>query len=280
MLRQGLKAQVMSKGHWRHLILDEAQDFPPEAHQLLNYVQSNVFYSLPEDERPSILILADENQQIGSTCSSLVEIRDAFSLGEEDEYSLSRNYRNTREIALFAKHFCVGLSTGTAELPDAQGEKPRLVITPSLDSAVDRIVKYCEINDDQDVGILVYFEKTRKKIFNKLEYRLQSRGTRVQSYSSNKKQELTADKLRFESGSSATVLCFASGKGLEFDAVFLPELQTVPVDVDNLDHAKMNLYVMTSRARSRLFIMLSDEGRQSDVWNLLPSSNNLYEMED
>src|SRR5262249_26133113 len=58
------RTNLRANGNWEHLILDEAQDFPPEAHRLLSMVQHRVFSDLPEDEKPSICILADENQRI------------------------------------------------------------------------------------------------------------------------------------------------------------------------------------------------------------------------
>jgi hypothetical protein len=72
---------------------------------------------------------------------------------------------------------------------------------------------------------------------------------------------------------------------LEFDTVFLPELQSYPMDPENLDVAKMNLYVMTSRARESLTVMLSDPNRESGFWKMLARQGNggekdLYDLEE
>ena len=67
-----------------------------------------------------------------------------------------------------------------------------------------------------------------------------------------------------------TVLCFASAKGLEFDAVFLPELQTIDVKGRERDTIRMNLYVMCSRARTHLWLSIDDPTGTHDVWKLLP----------
>jgi DNA helicase II / ATP-dependent DNA helicase PcrA len=77
-----------------------------------------------------------------------------------------------------------------------------------------------------------------------------------------------------------TVLCFASAKGLEFDAVFLPELQTVPVDDQNELVTKMNLYVMVSRARTHLFLLLTDPEKKTGIWSLLPVESDDLEIEE
>ena len=56
-----------------------------------------------------------------------------------------------------------------------------------------------------------------------------------------------------------TVVAKASCKGLEFDAVFIPDLQEVAVDPSSIDEFRMEMYVMTSRARSRLFLLLTNQ---------------------
>ena len=60
----------------------------------------------------------------------------------------------------------------------------------------------------------------------------------------------------------------------EFDAVFLPELQTLRVDASNSDVAKMTLYVMCSRARTYLELMVSDEKGEAAIWEYLPKKTD------
>ena len=57
-----------------------------------------------------------------------------------------------------------------------------------------------------------------------------------------------------------TVINQQSCKGLEFDAVFIPEIQSVSIDESNLDVFKMNMYVMCSRARVSLCLLYSSTG--------------------
>ena len=56
--------------------------------------------------------------------------------------------------------------------------------------------------------------------------RLGSTEIRVQTYGAKSKKHNVASRLVFDEHGVVTVLCFASAKGLEFDAVFLPELQS------------------------------------------------------
>jgi DNA helicase II / ATP-dependent DNA helicase PcrA len=264
---------LLEKGHWGHLILDEAQDFPPLAHKFLFQIQHKVFGGGDLEKRPSICILADENQRISSRNSTLSQIKQAHAFIEpNDEYLLSQNYRNTKQIAAFASHFYVGLASGIPKSPTASGDKPTVFVA-DLDSAVNRVVTYANNHPDQEVGVLVQYNKTRKQFFNKLKYRLKDTDTHVQTYGSQPEEHKDASKLVFNKPGVITVLCFASAKGLEFDAVFLPQLQTLRTEGVDSDVVRRNLYVMCSRARSHLFLSIDDDTKQHAIWKLLPPAD-------
>lgn len=265
------KAALREHGHWGHLVLDEAQDFPPDAHRLLFQVQQKVFGDLAEDERPSLCLLADENQRITSTNSTIKQIKQAHPfLTKDEEYELKQNYRNTLPIATFAKHFYVGLPTGIPQLPSTKGDKPRVFVA-DLDAAVNRVVTYAKNHPNEEIGVLVNYDRTRHKCFNRLTNRLKSTGIVVQTYTSDRDSDHNdASRLVFNKPGVVTVLCFASAKGLEFDTVFLPELQTIDIQGAERDTIRMNLYVMCSRARTQLWLGIDDPSGTHEVWGLLP----------
>jgi superfamily I DNA/RNA helicase len=137
-------------------------------------------------------------------------------------------------------------------------------------------------HENEEIGVLVHHEATRRKLFNKIGYHLKKK-IPVQTYSSRDASAKDAGSLQFDVP-GVTVLCFASSKGLEFDTVFLPEIQSSPIDPENRDIARMNLYVMTSRARNALYVMVTDPGRTCEFWKLLrpldsDRSQPLYEIE-
>lgn len=264
------KDALKRSGHWHHLILDEAQDFPVDAHGLLFKVQHVVFQALPEEKRPSICILADENQRITSHNSTIEQIKASHAyLDPNDIYSLTQNYRNTLPIAEFAKHFFVGLPSGIPLLPKTKGDLPR-VSTASLDESVDRIATYARNHPNEEMGVLTFYNKTRRKLFNKLAHRLKNDPLRVQTYGARPESDRDPTSLKFDRPGTITVLCFASAKGLEFDAVFLPELQAVPLDGVNRDTVRMNLYVMCSRARKQLWLFIDDPDGTHPIRGFLP----------
>ena len=266
---------ALRRGHWGHLIIDEAQDFGREAHALLANVPTLVFGGLDTPDRPSITILADDNQRITSDNSTIADIVRLHQLTEEDVYRLRQNYRNTREIASVAALFFVGTTSGIPAQPERRGNKPSLVRTDDVDDAVARIASHARGHPEHEIGVLVQYTSMRKKLFNKLNHRLRNSGVRVQTFGSGD----DANGLAFDTPGVVTVLTFASSKGLEFDAVFLPELQATDFSSGSADVARMTLYVMCSRAREALTLLVSDDGRRSgEIWRYLPNEPRLSQL--
>jgi superfamily I DNA/RNA helicase len=166
----------------------------------------------------------------------------------------------------------VGLRSGIPELPTIVGDKPRVFIA-DLDSSVDRIVTYAKNHPNEEIGVLVQYNQTRTKIYNKLEHRLKGTAINVQTYGTKPEKHKDASKLAFDMPGTVTVLCFASAKGLEFDAVFLPELQTLRLEGGERDQVRMALYVMCSRARKQLLLSIDDASGTHEIWKMLPAKD-------
>ena len=273
---KAVRDKVRRRGHWGHLILDEAQDFAPAAHRLLWCVQNAVFSDVPAEERPTLLILADENQRITESNSTIAQIREAHMLTRDEVYQLRKNYRNTREIAAFAANFYADLPSGVPDLPKRRGDLPKVHVTADIRDAAQRIARHVRLHDDHEVGVLVQYDRLRGQFFDAL--KRVTRGTRIQTYSSKDEAHQNPEDLTFGTP-GITVLSFNSAKGLEFDAVFLPELQKLRLDPLNTDAVKMTLYVMTSRARTTLNLLITDPNRAAGFWNLLPPNGDSYHLE-
>ena len=270
--------RVKANGHWGHLILDEAQDFHSSAHALLWLVQNHAFEHMEEDERPSLMILADENQRITERSATLREICDAHQLSSDSVHFLKSNYRNTREIAEFSSHFYTGGPSGRPELPTVRGEKPFVQLTRGkFDGATDRIARYARVHENHQIGVLVPYTTHLRQFQKRLEAKLSRSGIKVQAYTSKGGREL-ARTLDFANPRTITILCYASAKGMEFDAVFLPELQEQGARFEENDLNRMNLYVMCSRARSYLWLGITDYNGRNPIWDCLPPEH-LYTLE-
>ncbi|RXJ72038.1 DNA/RNA helicase [Veronia nyctiphanis] len=257
---------------WGHLIIDEAQDFEPDMFRFLKAARS-------EMENGGITILADENQRIHvDSNSSLDDIRKALRISSGREFSLTENYRNTRQIALVARHFYVGLSTGVPNLPVREGNRPVFVSSPSYEAQVDYIASYLDVRGGLEVGIVV--DSLQDIAFFGEELKKRLSGYTVQLYSSNNSKD--SENLIFDTQGVVTILHRQSCKGLEFDAVFVPNLQKFSVDDTDETTFKMNMYVICSRARSELFFLCKESpGIRPGCFDYLPAQgSNLIEYRE
>jgi superfamily I DNA/RNA helicase len=227
-----------------HLVVDEGQDIAPG------------FYLVAQHVAKRMTVFADENQRISDDNSALSDIR-CYS-GLTATHKLTRNYRNTKEIADLARHFYTGLQTGIAESPERSGEIPRLLHHPTPEKSAEFILRYEKNHRDKDIGVLVPDIKTRNQLRKLLEGKtVHPLEVFVGGQGSD------AEPLSF-GAPGIKLLCYASAKGLEFDAVFLPELQNFRTDPRTPDF-KMMMYVLVSRARDDLFLMYSGEGEAAAV---------------
>lgn len=234
------------------LLIDEGQDLPPGFYTALTFLADH--YTL----------FADENQRLTEERNStLRDIRRGARISPENELSLTRNYRNTREIACLAREFFAGLETGMPNLPERKGEKPAVKKTASVGEAADFIARFERTNAHKKIGVFVPYSEQ----LDELHALLRERETRnrVRFYSSRRRRE---SNMNF-SEPGIHVLCFASAKGLEFDAVFMPELQAYDPDLERAE-AKMSLYVLLSRARDHLFLLYSGED-EPPLFSLFPN---------
>ncbi|MGP1308871.1 MAG: hypothetical protein ACTS27_01585 [Phycisphaerales bacterium] len=259
--------------NWGHVIVDEGQDFAPSFYEVCAMM---LFHAgRAGNGQLALTVLADENQRLqAETNSTLEEIRTALDLDDERVYSLTRNYRNTFEIAKAAAHFYCGLSSGIPDPPDGRhGPVPRMVRTADLNKSVDHVARFVRNQSDLEIGIFLSNTRIQKKYFNKLAHRLEDlAGIRMQRFTSNDPQHGDASKLVFDKPGTVTVLCDQSSKGLEFDAVFIPELQERRWDPASIDQMRMQMYVLCSRARRHLeFLYSSPDGERPPVLDHFPT---------
>jgi DNA helicase IV len=237
------------------LLIDEGQDLPPGFYVSLPYIANKY------------TIFADENQRLDEERNSTLDIiRD--STDPDDELLLTTNYRNTREIARLAREFYVGLESGKPDLPDRRGDKPVVRRTESSTEAARFIANHERTNDHERIGVLVKHTDTQLEIYRML--RSIETENEVQLYSSSNE---AANYIDF-SVPGLQVLCFASAKGLEFDTVFLPEIQRYTSEIEQAE-TWMKLYVMISRARDQLYVMYSGDD-EPPILELFP--DELVEM--
>jgi DNA helicase II / ATP-dependent DNA helicase PcrA len=245
---------------WGHLIVDEGQDFPPQMYMALGTMLKQME---GHEVAAQITIFADDNQRLQADRNSRIkDIKNYLFMGGASDriFVLKKNFRNTRPIAEFAKHFQVGNESGVAELPDADGEHPQVVFAANDRDIAEFIARKAKINPGKQVGVIVYGgTKDVRRAYNQVKMRVGDldKPPRLQMYLSGHDTH-TEEALDFDSGNTITFLHVQSAKGLEFDIVFFLGMEGMSVDTSGFFNERMALYVMSSRARSELYIAFKD----------------------
>jgi DNA helicase IV len=231
-----------------HVVIDEAQDFSSEFYKQLALLSAT--------GQLGVSVVADENQRLNeSQNSSLDEIRSSLQLGGEvQKYLLTRNYRNTLQIDALARCFYVGLQTGQAHPPrDRKGSKPILSDhvegRGGVDGMVDAIVRYANNNPSQSILVICADKRNMGSLCRKITERLNRH--HVAMYKQTKDEE----GLKTGESKSVTLVHWMSMKGVEADAVFVPQLERFDLGQDATNGELMRLYVMCSRARVYLELL-------------------------
>lgn len=216
-----------------HLIVDEGQDLPPG---FFKYAARYVARKLT--------IFADEDQALKRDGTTLEQIKQATGLN--DPKILSQNHRNTPEISQLAEHFHSGRLPAAMVHRSASGELPRLVRSENVDCTVIVISNWYQ-NRGGSIGVIVDRNETGRVLRKDLAQRLL--GVRVDAYRHEHKNEDAINILK----DGVTVVNKDSAKGLEFDTVFIAELERFVPCTDDAQHRAM--YMMCNRARDNLLLL-------------------------
>ncbi|WP_337824135.1 hypothetical protein [Amycolatopsis sp. A1MSW2902] len=216
-----------------HLVIDEGQNLPLG------------FYQLCQVLGVDVTVFADENQRISAEHSTLSEIRQTLA-AEIEPLVLPNNHRNSREIALLANEFRTEPHTETV-LPTRVGPTPVVIKVPSLDALATGVLQYFNAYQHRTIGIICRTTFLARSIQSKL--------TRVglaaqtQAYVHNDPLRHAVD---FSKG-RIKIVSTASIKGLEFDSVFVPDLDSYDEDPTSID-ARLRFLTICTRAREDLYL--------------------------
>lgn len=251
------------------LIIDEGQDMPPEFYQaLFNLGFENVY------------AVADQNQQIvPGQNSTRQEIQNGLGIAPNDVIELQDNHRNSHPIARLAREFYSG---DPASPPPALPNRPS-AIRPILhtyeqsdfQNLIERILKNADMAPEKLIGLIAPNNKTRERYFDalmkaKVTVKFDNAPPAVQTYLAGSSPDIP-----FNEG-GIMVINAQSCKGLEFDTVFLADINQHYFDAQNPDQTKRLFYVMVARAKEKV-IMLKEAGMHCPVDAILPQDTEILE---
>ncbi len=245
---------------YRHIVIDEGQDFSPEM------IRSLV---LAADVRGSVTFFGDYAQQIYGQRMSWK----SFGLQVRDVFEFKENYRNTAEIARLAlamsemPHFRDSPDLVEPNNPSAEGPRPALVTCAGREAEIDFVVKQAkELRKVNTVAVLFRDRVDERFLAGRL-----AGATRLHRTMGV-----------WDPSPGVFYGTYHSAKGIEFDYVLLPFCgadrlpDRATVEAFGLDEALSResrlLYVGVTRARLGLIITYS--GLPTPI---LPTTPGLYD---
>jgi len=246
---------------YKHIIVDEGQDFSPE-------MIRSLATAIPEDG--SLSFFGDVAQQIYGQRMSWR----SSGLNIPQQWFFKENYRNTKQISQLG--LAISRMPFFIDIPDlveptsprADGALPTLAKCADETQQVELAVKAARnVSKTQSVALLVK-NREQEKVFRA---KLGSDATR-----------LHRDLTRWNDGPGIYHGTYHSAKGLEFDMVILPFLDSENLpdkdyiashgEDDALTHDGRLLYVAVTRAKANLVLIYSDV-----LTPLLPVDKALYQ---
>ena len=242
---------------YNHIIVDEAQDCHPEFLKGLASISDH------------ITCFADPNQKVfqNAQCSNIVDM--LVGTCEPAKYptgapiTLTTNFRNTRQIAAVSSLFRPDdFNVSVQPAADQTGDRPILEKVANWDEELDKIVTLSKNFLDQEVGIIVNYDKVSwiaKELAEKL-----PPGT-VQKHKTGAFGPGTKINWNLP---GVKVVSYGTAKGLEFDLVIIPDLDYVndselqkalgdAMAADNPDKAFKALQEGKKVCSNRLFVAMS-----------------------
>ena len=247
-----LRGHAKASPNRPHIVVDEGQDLPS---RFFKYASRHVSHTMS--------VFADEDQALSHRRTTLKQIKAATGL---DPIILERNHRNTPEIARLAECFHSGQLPAAMVLRSSSRELPRLFRLPNIESTADLVSKWYKTRSGS-IGIIVNRNDTGRTLRKKLLSRLPE--SRVDIYTSDRKNENSIDVR--EQG--VTVLNKESVKGMEFDAVFILELENCIPCTNEVERRAM--YMMCTRARDNLFLVYGPDDLPQAAAKALPGPDIL-----
>lgn len=250
-----------SERRYRHVVIDEGQDFSPE-------MLRSLAAAIPQDG--TLTFFGDIAQQIYGHRMSW---RSA-GLAPPEVWRFEENYRNTRQISR--------LALALAEMPNFPGD-PDLVEprAPAADGPLPALVRLADESQEREFVLSRAVESSRTETVVIL-LRTREQEAEIPLQIRRKATRLHRRLNHWPKSPGLFYGTFHAAKGLEFDRVFLPFLSEErwphPPDIEHqgLREAAARdsrlLYVGITRARSTLVMTYSKQ-----VTSLLPQDQSLYQ---
>jgi superfamily I DNA/RNA helicase len=234
------------KGKFDYIIVDEAQDFSEE---------DIILFS--KNAKKALLLYGDSAQQLYTFFENRQTVsmeKIAVITGYPME-QLVFNHRLPKKIARLAQYISSTNDDLEGRCKNEGTEKPKILQYASLEAQLDEIAEIIKNRGFEDAGILFRNNDSVKRAYDYL----LKKGLNIEA-------KIGQDSMSLDFNSdNPKLMTYHSSKGLQFEAVFLPECT---------DSEERNpLYVAMTRTYQALYIMYS--GNLSNLFDTVPT--DLYE---
>ena len=230
-----------------YVIVDEIQDF--EQQEIMEFVQAT---------KKNFFFFGDTAQSIYGGLKRTMPVQNIghmlYQMGiESKDWELYRNYRLPLPVAKYIQYVGVDLPPFDESIyKSPEKTVPYVLRYPDTDSQIAAIKKLKEDHDFTDIAILVPSGELVKQIGEALI----SLGLNVEmKYDDKDDFRNSKNNLNFAT-TNPKVMTYHSAKGLQFEAIFLPYIDSF---VDDRGDDSKALYVAMSRTYRYLYIMYSGQ---------------------
>lgn len=250
-----------------YMVVDEAQDFDAgDIEQLIDAASISTWFF--GDSKQSLFKFAKDTL-------SMAKI--ANVIGEESPYNLTHNYRLPKKIARLVDCIC---NSDLEWHAVKEGEHlPEKIVCINFNAQLEKIMEIVSQQNLKNVGILFpynsYTTSIKKPDVHSAYDFLKNKGYNIEAKFDYK--EVPGDKfkktkmdLNFASD-NPKLMTYYSSKGLQFDAVFIPE-----PTLWGGDDPFTPLYVAMTRSSNRLYFLFS--GKQPDFFDSI--QENFFKNDD
>lgn len=225
------------KHGYDEIIIDEAQDVELNIYKKLKGYTSQLSYG------------ADDAQSLYHPASSTVDELSSLFEGNE-EYDLTDNFRNSKEILQFTKKLfpTIHISQEFINSAPSKGREPYTEVLGwdnFEEKVVDEIIGITEDFPEptHNIGVLLPSQEQVKQYYNMLKDKIDC-------------SKYFSDLEDFETLKRVHITTYKSAKGLEFDTVILPGFDSYQWFINNTSTFSQNdYYVALTRAKLNLYLL-------------------------
>lgn len=234
------------------IIIDEGQDVFIDRYEIIKNHSNSISYGA--DEFQSLYLTKDQLNQLFSW------FRSNFN---NEEYTLTKNFRNSKEILLFTRSVFPNILIPQNAINEATvtNLKPIVKITgwdaeKELESIMSIINDFA--GDTHNIGILVPSQKQVNSYFERIKENLEN-GIECTKFQGEMEQ--------FEGLSGIHITTYKSAKGTEFDTVIMPNFDSFDFMIKDpkIPVEENDYYVAFTRTKTNLFLICKNNPNKGNA---------------